>query len=55
MAGPEMFLFLQAILVVTIILFSIFLAKLYEARSYVRRLRGQGFVSEKPVSGYRSP
>lgn len=47
MAGPEMSVVLQAILAFTIVLFSIFLAKLYKARNLARQLRKQGFVRQK--------
>lgn len=48
--------FLRVVLVVAIALFSLFLTKLYEARSFVRRLQRQGYVSAKPansISDYR--
>lgn len=48
MAGPEMSFILQAILAVTIVLISIFLVKLYKARSFARQLGKQGFVREHP-------
>lgn len=50
MAGQEMISFLQFTLVATIVLFSIFLNKLYKARSFVRQLQRQGFVCEKPAT-----
>lgn len=48
MAGPEMSFILQAILAVIIVLISIFLVKLYKARSFARQLGKQGFVRENP-------
>lgn len=48
MASQQMVSFLQLIFVATVVLFSVFLNKLYNARSFVRQLQRQGFVSEPP-------
>lgn len=50
MASQQMVSFLQLIFVATIVLFSVFLNKLYKARSFVRQLQRQGFVSEPPAT-----
>ena len=47
MAGPEMGSILQVIFQVTIVLLSIFITKLYRARSCVRWLQKQVFVREE--------